>query len=294
LDQVKMSASPFKNDILKGQVCLITGGGTGINFGIGQILGNHGAKLAIIGRRTNVLEEACQKFKKEGIEAVGFQGDVRDAKSCEKVVESVIKHYGRLDLLINGAAGNFLCAAQDLSANAFQTVIGIDLLGTFNMSKAAFNALCESKGSIINISATLHYGATIYQTHASAAKAGVDSVTRSLAIEWGKHGIRVNGIAPGPIAETEGMKRLGAGIGEEAVSGKIPMRRFGTTHEIGYAALFLASKVASGYISGDTLVVDGASWLSRESFITPEIYEAIAASRKQEQTNKPAKQQAKL
>jgi len=289
-----MSTSPFKNDILKGQVALITGGGTGINFGVGLVLGGHGAKLAITGRRPNVLEEACQKFKAQGIEAVGFQGDVRDAKSCEKVIESVLKHFGRVDLLVNGAAGNFLCAAEDLSSNAFQTVIGIDLLGTFNMSKAAFNALRDSKGSIINISATLHYGATIYQTHASAAKAGVDSVTRSLAIEWGKYGIRVNGIAPGPIADTEGMKRLGAGIGEEVVAGKIPLQRFGTTQEIGFAALFLASKVASGYISGDTIVVDGASWLSRESFVTPEIYQHIAEGRKQEQSSKPAKQSAKL
>jgi len=273
---------------------LITGGGTGINFGVGQVLGKHGAKLAITGRRLNVLEEACNKFKAESIEAVGFQGDVRDAKSCEKVIESVLKQFGRIDILINGAAGNFLCAAQDLSSNAFQTVIGIDLLGTFNMSKAAFNALKDSKGSIINISATLHYGATIYQTHASAAKAGVDSVTRSLAIEWGKFGIRVNGIAPGPIADTEGMKRLGAGIPEEMVASKIPLQRFGTTHEIGYAALFLSSKAASGYVSGDTIVVDGASWLSRDSFVTPEIYSHIAEARKQEASSKPSKTSSKL
>jgi len=197
-----------------------------------------------------------------------------------------VKHFGRLDILINGAAGNFLCSAADLSSNAFQTVIAIDLLGTFNMSRAAFQALSASKGCIINISATLHYGATIYQTHASAAKAGVDSITRSLAIEWGKYGIRINGIAPGPIAETEGMKRLGAGIGEEAISEKIPLRRFGTAHEIGFTAIFLACKSASGYISGDTIVVDGASWLARQSFITPEIYSAISEARKSEKNEK--------
>jgi len=280
------NSSPFRIDLLKDHVALITGGGTGICFGIAQIFGRHGAKIAIMGRRQAVLDQACQQLKKEGIQAAGFVGDVRDGKVCQTVVDSVLKHYGKLDILINGAAGNFLCSAEELSANAFQQVIGIDLLGTFNMSKAAFLPLSASKGCIINISATLHYGATIYQTHASAAKAGVDSITRSLAIEWGKHGIRINGIAPGPIADTEGMKRLGAGVGEDAISQKIPLGRFGTSHEIALAAVFLASKSASSYISGDTLVVDGASWLSRQSFVSPEMYSFISESRKSEKNEK--------
>jgi len=282
------SSSPFRTDVLSGKVALITGGGTGICFGIAQVFGRHGAKIAVTGRRKQVLDDAVKELKKDGIDAVGFTGDVRDYKSVQNVVQNTVAHYGKIDILINGAAGNFICAAEDLSANAFQTVVGIDLLGTYHGSKAAFEALKASKGTIINISATLHYGATLFQSHASAAKAGVDSLTRSLALEWGQHGIRVNGIAPGPIADTEGMKRLGAGTSEEELGRKIPLGRYGRVHEIGYAALFLAVDAASAYISGDTLVVDGGAWLARPSQITPEIYQYLKdeAHRQREEKQK--------
>jgi len=288
---VMSSPSPFRADVLSGKVALITGGATGICYGIAEVFGKHGAKLALMGRRQNVLDEAVAKLKQEGIQAIGIQGDVRDFKKCSDAVAKVVQTYGKLDIVVNGAAGNFLCTPQDLSANAFQTVIGIDLLGTFNVSKAAFDALAASKdGLILNVSATLHYGATPFQTHASAAKAGVDSLTRSLAIEWGHLGIRVNGIAPGPIADTEGSKRLGppGGRRPDQFMERIPMRRMGTSTEIGYAALYLASKVAS-YITGETLVVDGGSWLSRGSSISPEMYEQIKAAR-----SPPTKQSASL
>jgi peroxisomal 2,4-dienoyl-CoA reductase len=281
--------SPFRLDLLKGHVALITGGGSGIGFGIAQILGRHGAKLAIMGRRESVLQTAVESLAKENIPALALVGDVRDMKSCELAVSKVVAQYGGFDILINCAAGNFLCKANDLSANAFKTVIEIDLIGTFNMSKASFSTLCESSkklsqsSNIINISATLHYGATFYQAHASAAKAGVDSLTRSLAREWGEHNIRVNGIAPGPIADTEGMKRLGgADLGthsQKEFETRIPLSRAGTSHEIGFATLFLASNLTASYITGDTLVVDGGSWLVKPSVITPEIYEMIRSKR---------------
>ena len=171
---------------------------------------------------------------------------MRNFDKCEGVVKQAIEKYGKIDILVNCAAGNFLCLAEDLSANAFKTVIEIDTIGTFNMSKASFGALAESKGLVINITATLQYPMTWYQTHASAAKAAVDSLTRSLAVEWGDHSIRVVGIAPGPIANTEGsspfcfytfknaqfapkkgMSRLGKGKNEELLA-KIPMKRMGT------------------------------------------------------------------
>jgi peroxisomal 2,4-dienoyl-CoA reductase len=281
--------SPFKSDALKGQVCLIVGGGTGICFGIAQIFGRHGAKLALMGRRENVLQEACQKLKSENIEAIGVQGDVRQFKDAERVVAKVVEHYGKLDTLINGAAGNFLCSAEDLTANAFQTVIGIDLIGTYHMSKASLGALKKSKGNIVNISATLHYGATFYQTHASAAKAGVDSLTRSLALEWGPFQIRVNGVAPGPIANTEGMNRLSGGRTEpppDSVFERIPLRRYGEVEEIGYACLFLSAQVAAAYISGTTIVVDGGMCLAQPQMIPPEVYAFIAEERKQAQSQK--------
>jgi len=283
--------SPFRVDLLKGKVALITGGGTGICFGIAQVFGRHGAKIAITGRRQQVLDEAVKQLEKDGISAAGFTGDVRDFNSIQNVVQQTISHFGKLDILVNGAAGNFICAAEDLSANAFKTVIGIDLLGTFNACKASYNALKASKGNIINISATLHYGATMYQSHASAAKAGVDSLTRSLAIEWGPNGIRVNGIAPGPIADTEGMKRLGAGVSEEESSKYIPLRRFGKTSEIGLTALFFASEATAAYISGDTIVVDGAMWLSRPTKITSEIYQYLQEEAKKQ---KETKQKSRL
>jgi len=161
-----------------------------------------------------------------------------------------------LDTLINGAAGNFLVPAEDLSPNGFKTVIEIDLIGTFYMSKAAFTELKKTRGSIINISATLHYSTTPWQIHASAAKAGVDSITTSLAMEWGEYGIRVNGIAPGAIKDTEGYRKLAPGDMEQMLNETIPLGRMGTVTDIGLVATFLLSGAAS-YISGDTIVVDG-------------------------------------
>jgi peroxisomal 2,4-dienoyl-CoA reductase len=277
--------SPFRSDILKGKVVFITGGATGICFGIATIFGRHGAKLAITGRRKQVLDDAVHNLQKEGIDVVGFNGDVRDYKAIESIIQKVVSHFGRLDIVINGAAGNFLCAPQDLSSNAFQTVVAIDLLGTFNVSRAAFEALKATKGNIINISATLHYGSTLYQTHASAAKAGVDSLTRSLAAEWGQFGIRVNGIAPGPIADTEGMKRLSGGRTEKGTAA-IPLQRYGTSYEIANAAVFLASDLSAGYISGDTLVVDGGSWLAGRSHISAEQYQFIQQETKRQKEEK--------
>ncbi len=129
-------------------------------------------------------------------------------EAVEKAVAQTIEQFGKIDIVVNGAAGNFLCAAEELSPNGFGTVVDIDLKGTFNVCRAAFAQLKEHRGQILNISATLHYLGTPMQLHVSAAKAGVDALTRNLAVEWGRYGIRVNAIAPGPIEDTEGMKRL--------------------------------------------------------------------------------------
>jgi peroxisomal 2,4-dienoyl-CoA reductase len=153
-----------------------------------------------------------------------------------------------------------LCAADQLSSNGFGTVLDIDTKGTFNVCRAAFGSLKESQGQILNISATLHYLATPYQIHVSAAKAGVDAITRNLSVEWGRYGIRVNGIAPGPIEDTEGMKRLVPAEIKEKIAAKIPVGRFGRIEDIESAALFLCSDAAN-YINGVTLVVDGGHWL---------------------------------
>ncbi|KAK9832722.1 hypothetical protein WJX81_003788 [Elliptochloris bilobata] len=262
------TVSPFRNNVLAGKVALITGGGSGIGYEITRQLGLHGAKVVITGRRQQVLTDSCEALAAEGIAALGVQGDVRKADDCERWVHEAVGRFGRLDILVNCAAGNFLAAAEELSANGFRTVMEIDTLGTFTASRAAFPALRSAGGgAVINISATLHYGATWWQAHASAAKAAVDSLTRSLAVEWGAFGIRVNGIAPGPIGGTAGLQKLaGVNGGEEAVNKAvaacIPVGHVGARWDIAIAAVFLASPAAR-FISGDTLVVDGAAWLWR-------------------------------
>ena len=183
--------------------------------------------------------------------------DVRDAPSIQRAVQATIDRFGKLDTVVNGAAGNFLAPAAALSPNGFRTVVDIDLNGTFNTSRAAFEALQHSGDAmILNISATLHYHGTPLQIHASAAKAGVDAITRNLAVEWGPFGIRVCGIAPGPIGDTEGMRRLAPGDLTNKMTAMIPAGRFGAIDEIAAAAVFLRS-AAGAYISGHTLVVDG-------------------------------------
>ncbi len=250
----------FNKDILQGKVAFVTGGGTGITGGVARAFAEHEAKLAIASRKEENLAAMKETVEAFGGECFTVAADVRDYEAVERAIAATIEHYGKIDILVNGAAGNFLCAADQLSANGFGTVIDIDTKGTFNVSRAAFEALNASKGQIINISATLHYLATPMQIHVSAAKAGVDAITRNLSVEWGRHGIRVNGIAPGPIEDTEGMKRLLMPELKEKLVRKIPIGRFGRIADIENAALFLASDAAS-YVNGVTLVVDGGSWL---------------------------------
>eukprot|EP00752_Nemacystus_decipiens_P003411 g3157.t1 len=222
-----------------------------------------------MGRREKFLSQAVDQLRADGVTASFIAGDVRSRESAEAAVAFTVKTYGRMDILVNGAAGNFLANAHELKLKGFKTVMEIDTVGVFNMSSAAFPALKESgAGAIINISMTLHYGATWFQAHASAAKAAIDSLTRTLALEWGSHGIRVNGIAPGPIADTPGMAKLSPGLGGDA-NAKIPLGRMGTTFDIGMGAVFLLSSAAA-YVSGDTLVVDGAEWLYKEPLLAPE------------------------
>ena len=250
----------FASDILQGRVAFVTGGGTGITGGVARAFAEHGAKLAITSRKEENLIARKQYIEENGGECFTVAADVREYAAVENAIAKTVEHYGKIDIVVNGAAGNFLCAANELSPNGFGTVVDIDTKGTFNVCRAAFEALKGSKGQILNISATLHYLATPMQIHVSAAKAGVDAITRNLSAEWGRYGIRVNGIAPGPIEDTEGMKRLLLPELKEKLTRKIPLGRFGRIADIENAALFLASDAAS-YINGVTLVVDGGSWL---------------------------------
>jgi peroxisomal 2,4-dienoyl-CoA reductase len=255
-----MTDKVFADNILQGKVAFVTGGGTGITGGVTRAFARHGARLAIVSRKEENLIPQKQFIEENGGECFAVAADVRDYEAVESAIKQTVGHYGKIDIVVNGAAGNFLCAADQLSANGFGTVVDIDTKGTFNVCRAAFDALKDSKGQIINISATLHYLATPMQIHVSAAKAGVDAITRNLSAEWGRHGIRVNGIAPGPIEDTEGMKRLLIPELKDKITRKIPLGRFGRIEDIENAALFLASDAAS-YINGVTLVVDGGQWL---------------------------------
>jgi peroxisomal 2,4-dienoyl-CoA reductase len=257
--------SVFRSDLLSGKTAFVTGGGSGICRGIARAFLAHGAQVAIVGRNVERLDVAARELHEEtGGRCLAVAADVREPPAVEAALDRTIAELGALDIVVNGAAGNFLCPAAQLTYNGFRTVVAIDTLGTFNVSRAAFDrSLRDRGGSILNISATLHYGATPLQAHAAAAKAAVDSLTRSLALEWGACGIRVNGIAPGPIEDTEGMRRLAPDTELVArVKRAIPIGRFGAIDEIASIALFLASDAAS-LIHGETIVADGGHWLSR-------------------------------
>uniref|UniRef100_A0A0E0DIA8 2,4-dienoyl-CoA reductase [(3E)-enoyl-CoA-producing] n=1 Tax=Oryza meridionalis TaxID=40149 RepID=A0A0E0DIA8_9ORYZ len=270
--------SPFRADVLRGKAALVTGGGSGIGFEIAAQLAHHGAHVAIMGRRREVLDKAVAALRSHGLRAVGFEGDVRKQEDAARVVAATVQHFGKLDILVNGAAGNFLASPEDLTPKGFRTVVDIDTVGTYTMCYEALKYLKKggpgkgpsTGGVIINISATLHYTAAWYQIHVSAAKAGVDSITRSLALEWGTdYDIRVNGIAPGPIEGTPGMRKLAP---EEMAKGSreiMPLFKLGEKWDIAMAALYLASD-AGKYVNGTTMVVDGGLWLSRPRHIPKE------------------------
>src|SRR5882724_4294487 len=257
----------FVEGILNGHVAFVTGGGTGITGGVARALAEAGASVALVSRKIEHLEPAAKAINDARAhnpnkgEAFAVAADVRNFEEIEEAILATVVRFGKIDIVINGAAGNFLSPAEALSPNGFGTVVDIDLKGTFNVCRAAFAELKEHRGQILNISATLHYLGTPMQLHVSAAKAGVDALTRNLAVEWGRYGIRVNGIAPGPIEDTEGMKRLVPEPVKEKLKKNIPLGRFGRISDIEKAALFLCSDAAS-FINGEVLVVDGGQWLA--------------------------------
>jgi len=249
----------FRPDLLKGRAAFITGGGTGICRGIALAFAAHGCDVAIVSRKAEHLEPTAAEIRALGVRALALTGDVRDGAAVQAIVNDAASSFGRLDIVVNGAAGNFICAAEHLSPNGFGTVVDIDLKGTFNVSRAALPHLKTHGGSVVNISATLQYLATLGQVHAAAAKAGVDVLTRTLGAEWGGYGVRVNGIAPGPTDDTEGVRRLSTPESRAQMLAQCPLGRLATIEDVANAALFLVSDAAA-FITGVTLVVDGGLW----------------------------------
>lgn len=206
------NSSPFRDDYFKDQVMLITGGTSKMLYQPALDFMRLGGKVALVSRRLDQLEKVAEDLKhKTGSFAKGYKLDLKKATDPDyaKLIDQILNDFGRIDVLLNGAAGNFLADAENLSLNAFKTILEIDTLGTFLMSKWVYSKYMKKNGGkIINISASLHYLGTLLNSHAAAAKAGVDAITKTLALEWGPKGVRVNGVAPGAIEGTEGFDRL--------------------------------------------------------------------------------------
>lgn len=259
--------SVFKPDLFQGKVVFVTGGGSGICYGITETLMRFGAKAAIMGRKEDRLRAAAQQLERDtGSKAIATAGDVRKYDALQAAVKTTVETFGKLDFVICGAAGNFLAPLVGLSSNAFRAVLEIDTLGTFNTVRATMEEIKKSHGTYLHISATLHYSGLPWQSAPSAAKAGVDAISNAVAVELGPFGVRSNCIAPGLIAGTEGADRLVPQGQEEMVQGFMPIQRIGQKDDIANAAVFLLSDAAS-WISGQILVVDGGSVHFRNPFV---------------------------
>ncbi|MFT3720282.1 SDR family oxidoreductase [Pseudorhodoferax sp.] len=242
----------------QGRHVFVFGGTTGINFGIAQAFARCGARVSVASRKRENVDAALAVLAAQGAQTHGVCADVRDFDAVGAAFEDAAQRFGPIDALVSGAAGNFLCPANAMSANGFRTVVDIDLVGSFNVLRQAYAHLRRPGASLINITAPQATVAMRSQAHAAAAKAGIDQLTRVLALEWGADGIRVNAISPGPIDGTEGFRRLIARTEEELALAReaVPLRRFGTPDDIANLALFLASPYAS-YISGAVIPCDG-------------------------------------
>lgn len=254
--------SAFKDNLLAGKTAFVAGGTSGINLGIARRYAALGARVAVAGRNP---EKAAAAAASIGPDALGLSCDVRDYGQTRAALEEASGKLGPLDIVISGAAGNFVAPALGMSANGFRTVVDIDLNGTFNVFRGCFDLLAKPGASLIAITAGQAINATMLQAHVCAAKAGINQLIRVLAMEWGPAGVRVNGISPGPIGGTEGMARLTpTEEAARAMAGRIPLRRFGEIEEVAESAVFLASPSAR-YITGTILDCDGGSQLGDSS-----------------------------
>ncbi|MEM7207935.1 MAG: SDR family oxidoreductase [Pseudomonadota bacterium] len=236
---------------------VVIGGTSGINRGVAELFAKHGARVAVASRSEDKVNDTVASLKSLGPDAMGFSADVRDLDAIQKGMAQVHAAFGAFDVLVSGAAGNFPATLNGMSANAFRSVVEIDLLGTFHVMKAGFEYLKKPGASVINISAPQAFLPMHAQAHVCSAKAGVDMITRTLALEWGRDGVRINSIVPGPIDGTEGMDRLAPNEAvRQRVVESVPVGRMGSPEDIGNTCLFLGSDLGS-YVSGAILPVDG-------------------------------------
>jgi NAD(P)-dependent dehydrogenase (short-subunit alcohol dehydrogenase family) len=262
----------------KGRHLFVAGGSSGINFGIAQAFARAGANVTLISRSADKVVAAATQLQALGAQAMGIAADVRQPDALTAAFAQAEERFGPIDVLVSGAAGNFLASALDMSPNAFKTVVDIDLLGSFNVARLAHAHLRKPGACIVQISAGQAFTPTPFQAHVCAAKAGVDMLTQVLAMEWGPQGIRINSIVPGPIADTEGLKRLAPT--EEtltAMAERVPLKRLGKIEDIARMAMLLASDWGS-YITGAVIPVDGGLAMSG-----PRDFTAAAAASRREQ-----------
>jgi len=239
-----------------GRTVFVSGGTSGINLGIADAYAAAGARVAVMSRNPDRVAAAQAQLARHGQPVLGHTGDVRDPVRVQQVLAEVHAAWGAIDVLVSGAAGNFLARALDLSPNGFRAVVDIDLIGTFHVLRAAHAYLRQPGASIINISAPQSYNPAPLQVHACAAKAGVDQIMRVLAMEWGAQGIRVNSIVPGPVEGTTGLAKLSSDRARAGMARRVPLGRLGRLQDIAAMALFLGSDDAS-YITGALIPVDG-------------------------------------
>lgn len=250
---------------LEGQVAIITGGGTGIGYGIAQELGRLGARVVLASRGVERLGAAVAELAANGVEALAVQTDIRDPGQVDELVRQTLERFGQVDILVNNAAGNFVVEAEKLSVNGFNAVVGIVLHGTFHCSRAVGLEMIRGGrgGRILNLVAAYAWTGGPMTLHSAVAKGGVVAMTRTLAVEWAKHGIRVNALCPGPVDTEQSRAQLWAAPEiRERLLRTVPTGRFGTVEEVAQAASYLVSPYAD-FINGEVLVIDGGEWLGK-------------------------------
>jgi NAD(P)-dependent dehydrogenase (short-subunit alcohol dehydrogenase family) len=259
----------FIPGLLNERVAIVTGGGTGLGLAIARRFGTLGARVAIASRGKEHLDEGRTALSEVGVDALTLQVDVRDPEQVDAMVDATIRRYGTVDILVNNAAGNFICRAEDLSPNGWKAVIDIVLNGSFYCSRALGRHLIGARrqGSIVSILANYVWTGSAGTVHSAAAKAGVMAMTQTLAAEWASHGIRVNAVAPGPIESSPGAARQlwNTPDAVERITKMVPLGRWGTPEEVADAVTFLVSPHAS-YITGEILTLDGGAWFGRGPF----------------------------
>lgn len=254
---------PFSKDLLKDKVVLITGGGTGLGRAMGERFLQLGAKLAITGRREEVLQQTSAELSANGYSVYYKPCDVRDPLQISELIDAVESHFGGLDILVNNAAGNFISPTERLSTRAVDAVLGIVLHGTFYATLEVGKRWIEQQrpGTMLNIVTTYASSGSGYVVPSAAAKAGVLALTRSLAVEWAPYGIRQVAIAPGPFPTEGAWSRLTPTPElESRMLDRIPLKRVGNPEELTNLAAFLVSDYAA-YINGEVVTIDGGEWL---------------------------------